>query len=864
MKRMLRFFMMSLVLMLSVLMPVSAEEEGGVFHAEGRSTCIDEDWEFQLNGGEWEDIDLPHDWSIKEAFSTDCEAESGFLPGGTGIYRKTLIIPEEYAGKRFVIEFGGVYMDAEVSVNGKTLGSHPYGYTPFAFDLSEYLIKDGRTENTIEVSVNHTVPSSRWYSGSGIYRSVYLTVTEPEHIAYQGMKITTPKLEQGSFETTAEVTVQNDSDQEEDITVSHTILSQEGDILGKASEEVHLSAQASKVSELSIPVEQAELWSLENPSQYICRTELTRNGSLLDSLDTRFGYRWTAFDADHGFFLNGQSVKLKGVCLHHDQGALGAAAYPAAIDRQLDKLQAMGVNAIRTAHNPADSHLLEECSKRGILVIEEAFDTWLIPKNGNDYDYSRYFLEDIKEGNEILNGEPGLYWSAFDARAMVLHSRNEPCVILYSIGNELLGNIEGDTSQYPKYAEMLSEWISRYDDRPVTIADNMTLKDNAIQEGIDTAVHEAGGVVGLNYATAASMDRYHEEHPDWKLYGSETVSTYGSRGEYSTDGIDETTREITAFDRESVEWGMEAAEAWKLTIERDYIAGEFVWTGFDYLGEPEPWNGISPGSVTDGTPSPHSSCFGILDTAGFPKDAYYLYQSLWRDDLSVVHILPDWNPENLRTDLFGKTDVAVYTNAASVELFLNGKSLGRKTAEVHTTEDGHTYRLYDGKLYPSWKVKYSAGTLYAIAYDEAGNVIEAESGRDRVQTPEAASRIILEADGGDDTLLYYTVTLKDVHGNTVSTEDREIRFELEGDGILLASDNGDPNDLRGYQETSSNGMIRDTYHGKALVIVQRTGEGEIRLKASAEGLPSASLTVTKPSESVLDRIIETIREEAKK
>ena len=843
------FISASILLTAVSAVPVNAEEPE-VFCVQERSVLWNDDWEFSKSENDnWQAVDLPHDWSIKEDFSTEYEAESGFLPGGTGYYRKPLIVSEADQGKRFVLEFEGVYKDAQVSVNGRVLGSHPYGYTSFAFDLSKDLIFDGKTENIIEVKVDNTLPSSRWYSGSGIYRDVYLTVTEPQYIARGGVRIETPDLQEHPErpETSISVTVCNDEADTKTVSLRTSILDGEEHVIAEAeSGPFLLEGHGGQTVSQNLAAEGVKLWSLDDPNLYICRTEvLDEEGTVKDSADTRFGYRWMTFDNENGFFLNGEPVKLKGVCLHHDFGALGAAAHHAALDQRLDQLQQMGVNAIRSAHNPADGYFLKSCSERGILVIEEAFDTWSNSKNSNSEDYGKVFLEEITADNEILGGEAGMMWSAFDVREMVLHSRNEPCMLMYSIGNEILGNIDGDTSEYPNYARILSEWIGTFTDTvPVTIADNMTVKGSDTQILMDTAVADAGGIVGLNYATEKTMDAYHRDHPEWCLYGSETASTFGSRGEYSTLGINKKTNQITAYDREYVEWGMTAQDAWLNTIQRDYIAGEFVWTGFDYIGEPEPWNGWYTGAVTGTEPSPNSSYFGIIDTAGFPKDSYYFYQSQWRDDITVLHVLPDWNPANLKKDLFGRVNVTVYTNAPSVELFLNGKSLGRVTAETKTTEAGYTYRLYNGSLSWNKKVFFREGTLEAVAYDEDGSVIQTVSGRNKVTTcgePAAirleADRRYLAADGRD--LTFVRAVLVDGSGNPVSSDDRTVTFRLEGNGILLGSDNGDPTDVQCMQDNTDHEASRSTFHGAAMAVVQTgTEPDELVITASADGLTS--------------------------
>ena len=846
MKRIVSVLTLVALLMLCVPLRLAAKEPAEIFAMEGRVTCINEDWEFKKDGAASELVTLPHDYSIKEPFNTDYEAESGFLPGGKAIYRKQLIFPESFEGSRIVLSCGGVYMNAEVMVNGRKLGTHPYGYTSFAFDLSRDLICDGKTVNMIEISVDHELPSSRWYSGSGIYRDVNLIVTSSQYVAEDGIQI---KTKGGSTQISA--AIGNDSDKSASLRIVHAILDESDREVAKTEKEIQVKPESTAVFEVQADVENPILWSCEQPVQYTCHTEvLADDGTVLDETDTRYGYRTTRFDPDTGFYLNEKPVKLKGVCLHHDQGALGAAAYPAAIDRQLDLLQEMGINAIRTAHNPADAYLLEQCSRRGILVVEEAFDTWTNAKNHNDYDYSSIFAEPISADNEILGGEAGMLWAQYDIQQMVKDSMNEPCVILYSIGNEILGNIGGDVSAYLELAEQLCAWVNAFHtDKPVTIADNMTLKQDSVQLAMDEAVVSAGGVVGLNYATPESMDDMHEAWPEWPLFGSETVSAYGSRGEYRAKGIDETTYQVTAYDTECVEWGNTARQSWLDTIQRDYIAGEFVWTGFDYLGEPEPWNGLEPGSVTNGEPIPHSSYFGILDTAGLPKDSYYFYQSQWRDDMTVLHILPDWNRKNLRKNLFGFVVVNVYTNAPVVELFLNGKSLGKKTAELHTTDLGYTYQTYGGSLSANWQVWWRAGELEAVAYDAEGNRIESTSGRSIVRTSGAPSGLTMEtnreelnADGTD--LAYVTISLTDSSGNIVSDADQNVTVTVEGDGKLLALDNGNAADPTGYQEGTETERTRNTFHGKLVAIVQSTKkEGQIRITASAEGITDAKTVV---------------------
>lgn len=419
---------------------------------------------------------------------------------------------------------------------------------------------------------------------------------------------------------------------------------------------------------------------------------------------------------------------------------------------------------------------------------------------------------------------------------------------MYSIGNELLGNIGGDPSEYPKYASQIISWIRDEDPSAVvTIGDNMAGKDNATQNAIDQEIIDAKGAVGLNYATAEVYDDMHEAYPDWCFYGSETASALNTRGWYSSKGIDEKNLQVSAYDHAHVEWGSTAEEAWKNVIERDYLAGEFIWTGWDYLGEPEPWNGLGAGSVTGQGPRPKSSYFGVIDTAGFEKDSYYFYQSQWNDSVTTLHILPDWNREDLKKDWLGRVTVAVYSNAASVELFCNGKSLGRKYFTKQTTDDGYTYQTYKGSLYLTWKIWYRSGELSAKAYDEDGNVITDTVGRSRVVTSGEPAKIVLTseesvltADGKD--LAFVTAEIQDADGNPVYGAARQLSFTLNGNGIIAGADNGDPTDLSSYQGTDETHAARSTFSGKALIIIQSgTKSGTLTLSAEGEGLESDTI-----------------------
>lgn len=877
-KRVSALFWASICLAAGVSSCVSGREEGvsatqiasqaerisAASWGERGSWDLNEGWKFHLGEAEgaqsllyddadWQSVKLPHDYSITQPYSESFEAESGYLPGGTGWYRKSLVISKEAAGRRFRLDFDGVYMNASLWVNGKKIGSHPYGYTPFSFDITDE-IRAGE-ENIIAVQVDHRVPSSRWYSGSGIYRDVRLTVSEPVHTALAGVSITAPELKSqagGTVDTHIESRIVNDSAAASEVRLSYTLFKKgsPAEAVGRAESESRLlGAGESGVFGAVIAAERPELWSIKNPSLYTLRSELFADGSLVESTETDYGYRYIDFDTERGFFLNGEAVKLKGVCLHHDQGALGAAAWRRAIERQLDLMIAMGCNSVRITHNPASKSLIELCNEKGLLVIEEFFDGWMHTKNGNTYDYAMWFNEPIGKDNAVLGGSPDMSWAEFDLKATVNRDKNDPSIILWSIGNEIQEGAGG--TGYEVMAAQIIAWLHEADrTRPVTIGSNAAKNGDPEHVAIMDAITEAGGVSGTNYSDGASYDSLHAAHPDWKLYGSETASAVNSRGVYfHTEGaVRHPSGRLTSYDKSAVGWGALAADAWYDVITRDFVAGEYVWTGFDYIGEPTPWNGVGPGAQGD-WPSPKNSFFGIVDTAGLPKDAWYFYRSQWNTESPTLHILPAWNRESLPPD--GKeVEVVVYTSAPQVELFLNGRSLGRQNFETRTTEAGYTYRARAGaeggeSLYASWLVPFEEGVLSASAYDNEGRPIEGTVGRSSVATAASPAKIVLSADRGTlkadgRDLLYISADITDSRGNPVPYASNPLRFTVEGEGELLALDNGLSIDHRPYGEAERNAEA-----GRLIAIVQTTERpGKIRITAESAGLDRARLEVS--------------------
>ena len=848
------------------------------YSIDSRTQNFDNNWRFTMgdiagaesknfNDSKWRELNLPHDYSIEQEFSSKMEAESGYLPGGTAWYRKKFTLPVEAASKDVRIDFDGIYMNATVYINGHKLGMHHYGYTPFSFDITKYLDFSG--ENVIAVKVDHKTPSSRWYSGSGIYRSVNLSISNKLHIDLWGIKVDTPDLKNNTTNPKVRIksNIRNTSNESKNFVVVNTIYNGETEVTSITSEQIEVSANANTeiISEAS--VNNPDLWSISNPKLYKVRTDIKVGDDIVDTYYTDFGFRYFDFNKNTGFSLNGQNMKLKGVCMHHDQGALGAVANEAAIRRQVEILKDMGCNSIRVTHNPAAKTLLDICDELGVLVIDEAFDGWHKKKNGNINDYSSHFEKSIEVDNEILGASSNMKWYEFDLAAMINSAYNSPSVIMWSLGNEILEGVTDGSNGYEELSVDLARLGNSLDaTRPVTIGDNRLKSQgntNNIYARIDQNVANAGGVVGLNYANGSQYDFWHNLKPDWPLYASETVSSINSRGIYKINGYtgnQNVSKQLTAYDKSKVGWGAMASEGWYEIIKRDYLAGEYVWTGFDYIGEPTPYNGTGGGAIGS-WPSPKNSYFGIIDTAGFPKDSYYLYRSLWNENNTTLHILPAWNENVVEKDRENKVPVVVYSNAKSVRLLftpINGeeRDLGLRAFTEENT-GLYKYQIYKGEgksnieyenLYLTWKVPYEAGTLRAVAYsDNAGTqVIGETTGRNIVKTTGEAKKIVLKQYKAEDDLLadgkdlaYIEVDVVDNEGNIIPDASNDITFEISGEGSLVGLDNGNPIDHTSYKANH-----RRVFSGKALAIVQTSeNEGKITINASSDGLTSASLTL---------------------
>ena len=846
---------------------------------QNRTSDFDANWKFMLSDSvqaqdpafddsAWQQVDLPHDYSITQKYSQSNEAESAYLPGGTGWYRKSFTIDRDLAGKRIAINFDGVYMNATVWFNGVKLGTHPYGYSPFSFDLTGNAKFGG--ENTIVVKVENRLPSSRWYSGSGIYRDVTLTVTDGVHVGNNGVAIKTPSLAtQNGGNVTMNLTtkVANDTKAAANITLKQTVFPKGGKTdaaigtVTTASKSIAAGASADVTS--TITAASPKLWSIKNPNLYTVRTEVLNGGKVLDTYDTEYGFRWTGFDATSGFSLNGEKVKLKGVSMHHDQGSLGAVANRRAIERQVEILQKMGVNSIRTTHNPAAKALIDVCNEKGVLVVEEVFDMWNRSKNGNTEDYGKWFGQAIAGDNAVLGGDKDETWAKFDLTSTINRDRNAPSVIMWSLGNEMMEGISGSVSGFPATSAKLVAWTKAADStRPMTYGDNKIKANWNESNTMGDNLTANGGVVGTNYSDGANYDKIRTTHPSWAIYGSETASAINSRGIYNrtTGGAQSSDKQLTSYDNSAVGWGAVASSAWYDVVQRDFVAGTYVWTGFDYLGEPTPWNGTVSGAVGS-WPSPKNSYFGIVDTAGFPKDTYYFYQSQWNDDVHTLHILPAWNENVVAKGSGNNVPVVVYTDAAKVKLYFTPKGstekrlIGEKSFTKKTTAAGYTYQVYEGadkdstahkNMYLTWNVPWAEGTISAEAYDENNRLIPEGSteGNASVTTTGKAAKLkadadrkTITADGKD--LSYIEVDVTDANGHIVPDAANRVTFDVKGAGKLVGVDNGSSPDHDSYQADN-----RKAFSGKVLAIVQSTKEaGEITVTAKADGLQSSTVKI---------------------
>lgn len=757
------------------------------------------------NDAAWRMLTLPHDWSIEGNFSKEHPAttQGGALPTGIGWYRKTFVLPAQAKGKQVRIEFDGVYRNSEVWINGQYLGLRPYGYSSFSYDLTPYL-KTAPQKNVITVKVDNSMqPNSRWYSGSGIYRNVRLVATHALAIKKWGQFITTPSVTQQQAVVNIATELVNVSGKETVTNLTTKIYDATGKLVTTETisypKKITVGKDGATV-QYAVTVKNPKLWSVTKPNLYKAVTQVYAGGKLVDEVTQSFGIRYFHFDVNKGFFLNGEWLKIKGVCNHHDLGALGAVVNVRAMERQLEILKAMGCNAIRTAHNPPAPELLALCDKMGFLVMDEAFDMWAKKKNKFDY------FADFKQ------------WHREDMLAMVLRDRNSPSVFMWSIGNEIREQFDSTGITITK--ELVNLVKSVDTTRPVTAG----LSEWNPEKNF---MYKAGAldVIGLNYHHEVYED-FQKHFPGQIFVGSENMSAFATRGHYdmpsdstyfwpaaSPQKIVEKGNPdytVSAYDQVSAYWGSTHETTWKLIKKHPFLSGLFVWSGFDFIGEPIPY------------PWPaRSSYYGIIDLAGFPKDVYYMYQSEWTDK-PMLHIFPHWNwkPGQL-VDIW-----AYYNKADEVELWLNGRSLGIKKKEGDA-------------LHVQWRVPFEAGTIKAVSRKNGKVVLEKKinTAGDPARIELIADRTQINADGKD--LSFITARILDKDGNLVPDADNLLNWKITGAGFLAATDNGYQADTVSFKSSA-----RQCWKGMALGIVQNnTKKGNITVLVTAAGLPATSITL---------------------
>jgi beta-galactosidase len=792
-----------------------------VTHHVGGTYDLDRDWRFALvstdgsatdgpyahaadpsfDDSSWRRVDVPHDWSIEQTPTAGARTTSGtgFFPGGLGWYRKTFTLPRSFIGKRLSVEFDGVYMDSWVFLNGRLLGVHPYGYTGFSLDLTG-AHTDARTPNVLAVRVRNQVPSSRWYSGSGIYRNVRLVVTDPVRVRRWGTFATTPGLApsgSGPADVRIATTVDAVGGARRPVQVEQVVTDARGVRVGRAATTVSVPA-AGATAVVTVRVPHPVRWDVNRPYLYGVTTRLLVQGAVADTYRTRFGIRSVAFDPQGGFWLNGRRLKIQGVNLHHDQGPLGAAVNPDAIARQLTIMKSMGVNAVRTSHNPPAPELVALADRLGILLMVEAFDVWNVPKV--PYDYARFFDQ----------------WSDRDITEMVNESRNSPSVIMWSIGNEIPNSTSA--SGVPIARRLIADVRSVDATRPVVIGSDKYRKVPARGSPAEQILLMLNGV-GLNYNTAESVDALHARYPHTFFFESESSSETSTRSEYDQPEQPNTgenytpgRRSASSFDNNLAPWTMSGEYSLLKDRSRPWYLGQFLWSGFDYIGEPTPFD-VFPVKT---------SFFGAVDTAGFPKDQYWLFRSQWTPR-PMVHLVP----MDVSTDETDVTQVWAYTNADSVELFRNGRSLGVRRFGTGPAGSG-------GRLHLTWSVPPAPGRLVAVAW-RTGQVVAS----DQVVTPGPAAalrlipqRRVLPADGR--SLSYVTVQVVDAAGHLVTNAENLVTFSVKG-ARLVGVDNGRQESAERYKAPA-----RTAFGGMALAVVQvgRT-PGRVTVTATAAGLRSA-------------------------
>ncbi len=764
-----------------------------------------------FNDSKWRKLNLPHDWSIENEFTEKAATGGGggYLPTGIGWYRRHFVLPKSVVSKNVWIDFDGVYQNSDVWINGHHLGHYPNGYMSFYYDLTPY-IKSG--ENVISVRVdNSRQPNTRWYSGSGIFRHVWLALVDPLHVAHWGTYITTPVADSAAATVSIKSVIENKNSSSKQVVFRSIVLDGKG--IEMAKTESTSSVESNKNLEVaqSLTVSSPSLWSIEVPNLYTLRFQIIDKGKVIDEVITSFGIRDIKYDLKKGFLLNGKRVKMNGVCLHHDAGSVGAAVPEAMWVRRLKILKEMGCNAIRTSHNPAAPEFLDLCDQMGFLVQDEIFDEWKSAKV--KYGYSNYFDQ----------------WSQNDLVNFIHRDRNHPSIVMWSAGNEI-----GEQKQEygHKILKPLLDTFHREDaTRPVTTGNDNIAADNGSAK---IPFLQMLDIVGYNY-----VDRWHErrelfydidhhDHPDWKMVGTESVSISSVRGNYFGGNFFKTdTSVIRPAHLPSV---IRAEQLWKFVSAHDYVIGDFMWTGIDYLGEAR-W------------PNKNASS-GVIDLCGFPKDAYYFYQSQWTEK-PMIHLFPHWNWSGKEGQVI---PVMAFTNCDTVELFLNGKSFGKKSLEFPRQGNSGGWNKYDrphvnittGDLHLMWDVPYEPGVLKAVGRKGGKVAYETE-----IYTASAPASIRLSSDRSSidadfRDVVHLKIEVVDAKGNIVPDAKNQIQIEVQGEGNLIGLDNGNPAD-----HVSMKSNTRKVFNGLGLAVIQSNNQaGVIRVKVTSLGLKESGLEIT--------------------
>lgn len=779
-----------------------------------------------FDDSEWRHLNLPHDWAIEGPFNIDYNGSTGKLPyWGIRWYRKTLELSQDDAGKQIYLDIDGAMSYASVWCNGQYVGGWPYGYASFRLDLTPY-IKAGQ-KNVLAIRLDNPDDTSRWYPGSGIYRNVWLVKTSPVHVEQWGTFVRNQQVDSEIAVMEMGVNIENHAGKDVHVKLQTSVYLQGKDgrpvgeeVTQSMTKDIAIKKDSWSSARFQFKVDKPKLWDIDTPNCYVAVSRVFMDGKEMDSYETPFGIRTIEFTHNQGFMLNGQKVAIKGVCMHHDLGALGAAFNEVAAERQLRIMKEMGANAIRTSHNPPAPELVALCDRMGLMMQLELADTWQKGKRKNDY-------------NLLFDD-----WSEADMRSLVRHYRNHPSVIMWSIGNEMP---DQTTDQGVIIARNLTAYCHDEDPtRPTSLGCN---KRDAVFRDIVNQVD----IFGLNYFHK-TYPVFKEQNPTRRYHASETSSATSSRGEYffpvTTDVNDSRSGfQLSSYDMTTIGWGCAPEVQFKMNEEYPFMSGEFVWTGFDYLGEPTPYNKdltnllnfSDPNELEKArkaleelgkikTPS-RSSYFGIVDLCGFPKDRYYNYKSYWRPDVPTVHILPHWNWEERIGEI---TPVHIYTSGDAVELFLNGKSLGRR-------EKAHSYdRL-------TWDdVRYEPGSLKAIAYKNgqkwAEELVETTGKPAALQV--TAEKTELKNDGTD--LSFIRVAVVDSQGRVVPRSKNHLKFSVTGPAEIIATDNGDATSLLPFQLSE-----RDAYNGLALVILrsQYMKQGKVVLTVESKGLPKQKIAL---------------------